>query len=304
MENRLMSYEDFKKEMGEKFILFFPEEYRNCRVDVRTVQKNNADCDGITVFEEGSSIHPTMYIEQIYADYTVDRDFDKVMKKAADIYVNAIKNSPEIKYQNFVDISYIRDHVFMQLVNFEKNEERLSGIPHVKFLDLAIIFRVSVFSSIEGVSSYVLNNDIFRNLSMTIDELKEIAERNTKTMFPFNVSNICDVMEKVTENDLFSFIADYDYKMFVATNDMCINGAVFMTFIDELEKVADNEKSDLLIIPSTIHEVLLVPCKSELSDPKMIKETIHAVNSTIKEEEYLSYHLYRFDRSTKTVAIV
>ena len=64
-------------------------------------------------------------------------------------------------------------------------------------------------------------------------------------------------------------------------------------------------RSNLYIIPSSIHEVILLPDSGKEPDATALKEMIREVNSTqVAPEEILSDNLYYYDATDKRVKIV
>lgn len=293
----IMSYEEFKKEVESRFTDFLPDKYLECKVSVRPVQKNNCIMDGLTVMI--GNIAPTIYLNAMYEDYKTIGRFDEIMAKAGDFYLQAIKNVPSIDVSIF-EPSYIRENVFMQLVNYEKNKKMLENAPHVRFLDLAIVFRVVVDKNESGITSYLIKNELLENIGLEVSDLEEIAERNTKNMFPVVATDIDEVVD-IPQDMMADILPKDGFNLIVATNNIHMNGAIFMAFKDELEKVADSMESDFYIIPSSIHEVILVP-DAGVSDAELIKSTIADVNTTMLDApDFLSDSLYKFTRSTGTV---
>ena len=75
-----------------------------------------------------------------------------------------------------------------------------------------------------------------------------------------------------------------------------------MMNIEALEASADFYNSDLWILPSSLHEVIVVP--SNLGDAEIFKGMVECVNAEeVKAEDKLSDNVYRFNRSTKTITI-
>ena len=70
-----------------------------------------------------------------------------------------------------------------------------------------------------------------------------------------------------------------------------------------LEEIGQKTGSDFFILPSSIHEVLLLPDTGR-EDSKGLKKVISEVNRTqVAPEEVLSDTLYRYDREEKRVVI-
>lgn len=64
---------------------------------------------------------------------------------------------------------------------------------------------------------------------------------------------------------------------------------------------------DFLILPSSVHEVMLAPVEEENYEDRLAKiaQMVREVNNTqLEETEILSYHVYRYYADTEEVAIV
>jgi len=89
----------------------------------------------------------------------------------------------------------------------------------------------------------------------------------------------------------------------VATNKTKLHGAIAIKDIDKISQVADRYGIDLAIIPSSIHEILLVPVIGDGEEQLSGLHTmIEDINKTqLKPEEVLSNHAYRFNRKDRTI---
>ena len=71
-----------------------------------------------------------------------------------------------------------------------------------------------------------------------------------------------------------------------------------------LEDICDSLQGSFYIIPSSVHEVLILP-SDNTDDSIKIREMIKEVNDTqIAAEEILSYSLYFYDREENRLYIV
>ena len=82
-----------------------------------------------------------------------------------------------------------------------------------------------------------------------------------------------------------------------------MNGASVMLYKDPLRDFANYMGHDLYILPSSIHEVILIPAYDHDSYDEltsMVKE----VNSTqLSKEEILSDHVYFYSRETGQISM-
>ena len=83
--------------------------------------------------------------------------------------------------------------------------------------------------------------------------------------------------------------------MYVMTNSSRLNGAPCMTFEDVLFNLSKSLNSGLYILPSSIHEIIIVPAACG-EDMECMSDMVRQVNETaLEKEEILSDHAYYFD---------
>ena len=89
--------------------------------------------------------------------------------------------------------------------------------------------------------------------------------------------------------------------MYMLTNASRVRGAACILYDGLLKRLAGQMGADLYIIPSSIHEVLLVPARNGI-EKEDIDRMIQEVNNTVLEpEEFLSDHAYYFSREQNKI---
>lgn len=83
--------------------------------------------------------------------------------------------------------------------------------------------------------------------------------------------------------------------MYVLTNYTGVNEASALLYPKVLEEFYHKYNCDFYVLPSSIHEVILLP-SSDAVNPKLLRSMVQEVNQTIAEEERLSSHVYRFGK--------
>ena len=87
----------------------------------------------------------------------------------------------------------------------------------------------------------------------------------------------------------------------VLTNRRGIYGASCMLYRDIIKDFADQEETDVIILPSSIHEVLLFP-DHLMFDYAFLCRTVQEINrEDVSEEDVLSDRIYIFSRETGTI---
>ena len=100
------------------------------------------------------------------------------------------------------------------------NKDVLELCPHIRFLDLAIVFRLLLYIDESGRAS-VLFDDIPDNSNL--DEMYNIAKENTLKFFGLFRKNVADLLVDRSEDiDIPMWI---DSSMYVLTNKTFTGGA-------------------------------------------------------------------------------
>lgn len=92
--------------------------------------------------------------------------------------------------------------------------------------------------------------------------------------------------------------------MYVLSNMGGIQGAACILYPNLLRDFARASQSDLFIIPSSVHECLILP-DADPADGRQIKEMIREINKTeINAEEVLSDNLYIYEQCTNKLRML
>lgn len=202
----------------------------------------------------------------------------------------------------------------MKLVNKDNNLELLNNVPYVEFLDLAIIFIIDIpllHREIEG--TVTISNKHMEIWGIDKEELFDNAKRNSLEKSPAVIKSMNEVIRDMYINDIASEIADDDeiYAMldsaesylYVLTNEAKHNGAITMTYENVIRDFANEKESNVYILPSSIHELILVPAEGSMSTNEL-KDMVQSVNqSHLDEVEVLSNNVYYYDRKKDKITI-
>ena len=90
-------------------------------------------------------------------------------------------------------------------------------------------------------------------------------------------------------------------KMYVLGNRMKLFGAAVLLYDGLLEKIADQIKKNFFILPSSIHEVILIP-DDEDQEAEELWKMVCEINATqVEPEEVLTDSVYYFSRKNKKI---
>ena len=270
------------------------------RVEAKEMRKNNGVIlHGLMVLEEGRNVAPTIYLDTFLEAYGSGATFMSVLNRLLDICrMEAEKKGIDMEF--FRLFEEVRDRICYRLIRKERNEELLKDIPYIEFLDLAICFYYAYHSEALGDGTILIHNSHMELWGTSAAELFGLAKRNTKRLFPWTCQSIVEVLREMAGQDAFL----QEAQMKVLSNTRRIDGAVCILYPGVLESLAREEGHDLYILPSSIHEVILLPDTGAPSAEEL-KKMVREVNDTqVAPEEVLSYSLYRYRRTDGRVTIV
>ena len=246
------------------------------RTELYTVTKNNGTRrTGILFKQEDSNLAPTIYLEEFYQKYLKGQQVPDLADSICSIY-QEIRVKKTCDCQNLFDFNHVKEHIVYKLIRRDANEELLKQIPYEPFLDLAVVYYIQIDNTRFGSAAIQIRNEHLRYWRVEKEEIRRLAEKNTPRIYPAQIQKIVRFM-------------------YVATNEQCSLGAAVMRYPDFREKVRGMIRGDFYILPSSIHEVILVPESFGL-EPERMAEMVKEINQTgVAPEVVLSDSVYYFD---------
>ena len=302
----MMNFEEFKNQVADIIKDYLPAEYADASVRLQEVTKNNDQrLTGLAVFTEESGIAPNIYLDQYFAQYEEGRDMESILQEIADVR-ESMEIAGEFDAGFITDFDRVRDKIFCRLVNAETNEEYLSNKPHMQMEDLAVVYAVHMQAPPFGRGSVSITDNLMEGYGITAEELHEIALHNLSES-SIEFKSMRDVLiemmfpEGLSENDPRAAMLPPEEgmpSMYVLSNAEKLNGAAAVLDGKTMEDIAEKLGGDYVVIPSSIHEVIILPITEGL-DRQDIEQIIQNVNAgQVAPEERLSGHAYQYDSLT------
>ena len=270
-------------------------------ISFRDVEKNNGIIrHALVIRKEDHSVAPTIYIDDHYRQYERGA---MLMMLASDV-VKIFRQSSSCFTADmdfFCDFSKVAGKLFFKVVNYDKNKRKLRDIPIKRVLDMALVSACRVMSESMGDGSITIRNEHIAMWEISEEELWENVVENAARVAPVKVSGLMDMMDELIPA---SERGDEACGIYVATNTSMYLGAGVIFYPDMLKELADYHESDLFIIPSSVHETLIIPDTNMIMDIESLREMIREVNRTaVADEEILSDNLYVYERENGSLFI-
>lgn len=202
------------------------------------------------------------------------------------------------------DFELVRHRICYRLINYGRNEELLETMPHIGWLDLAVVLYIPV-SAQRGKGLYLpVDNALMEKWGITdTDALFTEAFANTQKLFPGSVRDMEDVF-KDYDSVLEAGYEDEGERMYIATNKEKFYGAAVVLYDGLLESFAEEIGHGLYILPTSINEMTIVSDVEE-NNPAELQNVLRNVNhETTEDKDFLSDKIYHYDRETGNISIV
>lgn len=314
-----MTIDEFSNKVTAALERKLGEKYRICCAE--NVKNNGIVLHGLSIRQKEEMVSPTIYMEPFYRKYEDGESFEDICEVILTLYHDSRTNL-NFDGDYFTDFNKIKDRICFKLCNTEKNLKLLKEIPSVPFKDLSIIFYIFINDSSIGNGQVLIKNDLFLNWNINDSELMDYAQANTPRLLGIRFSNILNVLEEMAKKNCpdaenicmndFDALKGSGPALYVLSNKESFNGASSILYTGELEKVSEEIDDNYFIIPSSVHELIIVPESMEIEGKDnfnnkctTLLDMIHNVNmSEVPESDFLSDNLYYYDRAEKTVSLI
>lgn len=274
------------------------------KIEYRTVIKNNdVKLQSITICTKKQPVSPNIYIDDILEDLLENNSQEKIEKAAYDIivtYADAMRSKGN-DYNHKLTTEYLKSrlytHSYIDIVNKEKNKQRLQNCPYIEYLDLAITYKICVDTLEEGNATVLINNEMLKNFEISKEELHKIALANSEKENIITKS----MRQVILEITGFMDIGD-NLPMYVIGNDTTLGVNMLYTY-KGIKELADKLESDLIILPSSIHEIIAIEYDDCLTVTDL-KEMVSSINiEKVPEDEVLSDSVYVYRRENDYIEL-
>lgn len=296
---KMKSYNEFTqavasiiKMMGDEY---FPN-YDEISVRLEAITKNNDDRRvGLLISEKGNKVIPTIYLEEYWKKYQEGYSLKDIVDEI--VAVRKEYNNPDIDPSMITTLSKIRDRITCKMLNIKNNESYLTDKPYSKISDLAVVYVVDLNNNM----NVTITNTILKQYGITKETLHRIAMRNlAKSTAKFRTMS--EMLLEMGAPEEIIPECDPDHTMYVLTNASGMLGANLILDKATMDMVSQKLGGDFIIIPSSIHEVIILPMSAGTDG---LTSIIGSVNiDQLDARDVLSNHPYIYSAETKKIRSV
>lgn len=246
----------------------------------QAIKLDRNDCSPVLFIDNIPDLFPEMFT-------CARADADKIVSVVYDMMKTSVKSVEAFKNAggfDGIDDTYILENVFPALL-----PEKAAVDVFIPFIDMKIVFKVRLKEHPDA--TFTVNRTMMNGLTEAELFLASLE----------NVSRL-SAPYLLRMSEMFSFLPDDGIGIKVLTNTEKFYGAAAIIYgKDMIKDLAEKEGSDIVIIPSSVHECLLLPYDKSMSF-ECLNAMVNEVNaSEVREEEILSDHVYMYDRQTDRI---
>lgn len=308
-----MNFEEFIDTIKDTIKDYLPEEYKDAEVNLLENRKLNTHYTGLTVTRKGDTLAPTINLNALFENYgqQTENNLASVMEEVASV----IQHTPgKFDIGRVMDYDSVKKNLFMKLSAAEKNADVLEHTPHITKEDLALTFHIMLDQGEKGTATTMITDKMMDAYGVDLEKLYQDALHNSPVIAPAQIENMGEVLGRMILEDMKAAGApaeviqemekdmqetSRDNPMTVITNDRSTDGAAAIFYPGVMDQVGERLNGDYFILPSSVHEILVVPDDGNISF-RELKDMVKEVNRTqVAPEDLLTDQVYHYDTADR-----
>ncbi len=299
---QMLDYKGFKEEL----LRLISRDYPDWMAEEETVSRMNGERDTFLLQkEQGGSFR--MYVDDLYQVYAEGCRWEFVRQQIDGMFglADTFYKAEELQdWEKIKDWEKMKGCVRPFVLNYERNRKFLTESRNVYqvCLDLAVAFYLELPVQ-EGAGSAGITEDLCRKWGVDRKELWEQCRRNTD----YEIVPMSQVLGEISPEPPLGGEPDMGgMELLVFSNKGKYRGAAGLFFSDCIRERAEKKGCNYFILPSSVHELLLVKDCGDAGVAEQLKQivcNINAMPNIISKSDYLSDSVYYYDREKDEVRI-
>lgn len=290
----MMNRKDFFEYVKDNVKDYLPEKYADANIHLQeVVKKNGLTLTAVIIPTEGSNITRSVYLDSFYQEYRNRKNPDACVGDVADLWIEQMDTDLNVDVNGMMDYGNVKDKLQVRVCDPEKNREWLEDKAVTMHGDFAAYYTVNLSENEDGIASISVTKALLEAWKIDVQTLHQDAMAADEKRGPvlYSMEEMIDSMIYGGEppKNLFEWEKDVDsftQPMFCMTNERKMNGASLILHEDIRKQIGEFMKGDFYILPSSIHETLILPDNGAFSVPElnaMVKE-VNATQVSLDEQ--------------------
>ena len=307
----MLNFKEFQEYIKSNVKDYLPENYKDADIQFTDVVKNNdVHLTGVLIKKENETLTPNIYINELYEKYSRGMNLDEIVGDIADL---RIEHDPPEEAQSigsiFTNYEMVKQRLEIHLCDMELNRDKLKNQVYTEQGDFAATYHIKIGGDGMLRGSAAVTPNLLKGWGITEEQLREdslraehskgavftdIEELVAEKTFGLKSTNLLDKQNDIIDNgDGFSLYCltceDYRY------------GASMILREDVMDKVSKLMGGDFYILPSSIHETLIVPTTTQMTLEDMSIMVRDVNKEAVEPEDKLSDKVQFYDSKAMVI---
>lgn len=295
---------EFMDELSNEIMQMLPGDLaKDLSITPHTVTKmNDQVLYGLTFKRQEENAAPTIYVNEEFKNHQEGKPLGMISGQMIQLYLDSLMTHPEMIPQ---DLSFenLQGNLTFRVVEVKRNHRYLSEIPYMSLGNgLAAVCDIKVQESEDGYWRTTVTRAFMEDHHYDKNELFQAAFEQAPRIDPPMLVSL--------ENQLFGFQGDNYLEtgriseedkvpMYVLSNESGMLGASVLFYPGVQEKIAEAMGEGYTVLPSSVHEVIIVP-DSLSPGPMELAELVRNANrDALDPKDVLSDNVMHYDKEAK-----
>lgn len=305
----MLNFKEFQEYIRSNVKDYLPESYKDADIQFIDVIKNNdVHLAGVMIKKANETVTPNIYINELYEKYNRGMDLDEIVGDIADL---RIEHDPPEEMQSigsiFTNYEMVKQRLEIHLCDMELNRDKLKNQVYTEQGDFAATYHIKIDGPAKG--SAVVTPNMLKSWGITEEQLREDSLQSkyskeavftyiealvAEKMFGLKATNLLDKQNDIIDNN-------EGVSLYCLTNEKNKYGASMILREDVIDKVSKLMGGDFYILPSSIHETLIVPTTTEMTLEDMSIMVQEANREAVEPEDKLSDKVQFYDSKAMVI---
>ena len=276
---------------------------KGIEVEIREVLKNNTQMKGYLLKTAADSennepfVCPVLYIEELLKEGRSVEEIISIALKALG------KENFEFNVNKLMNWDTIEDSLRVRLIPRKNNDKFLENKVYEDFLDMAVVPYLDLGETEDGNYTTVISEQLLNSWGKTKEQVLDKAKENCRNHDSISIRSMADVLSAFQPAAEEEFEAAPIWVALSGNPSGNFGARVLLNpeFVQKIEEMSEWYNSDFYILPSSVHEVLLV--KADDGSAKELANLIQSVNSTeLVPSDILSDHPYLYTMGSNKIS--
>lgn len=291
----MMDFKEFTDRMEESLKVALEDGPQQASVVRRDVEKlQGQSYTALSVSPPDGNVGMNINLNALYEQMQDGASYQSVAAQALNQASIFLEDDPRFDVSRLTDYDQAKSLLVAEVVGAERNEAMLARVPHKQVEDMAVIYRMQIEHNGEGVSSTLVTNQLLESFGVSADQLHQDALQNSTELRPASVRKLSEVLAEMMDVPV-EMMEGATPPIVMVSNEDKVNGAAAMFYPGLMESCAAELGGDYYVLPSSVHEVLLLPDDGQMKATEL-KDMVSSINGDVVDpKDVLTDQVYHFD---------